>query len=253
MTKLSMCMSSSICELKSCSCEVVIGGTRGVRLLTILCCVCRHVREGLVHLENSSEGFDASGHYLSCCSVGCVSTWGGETDSSPLKSTGDFCVSRDFGGRGIARLPSSSQLQRVHLRRRCVLRRRKDCTQAFLFTTSACTSEEEGKAFFLTKSASSSEEEEQVLLLTMRVCTSEEEGQAFFLTMSVSTCSPCFVLSSACQLRGESLRCECACVGEQRKLVRWLPRRTWKRTLQVQVGVKQSRSGPGFILHGDDF
>ena len=43
-------------------------------------------------------------------------------------------------------LPSSSQLPRVHLRRRCVLRRRKDCTQAFLFTTSACTSEEEGKA-----------------------------------------------------------------------------------------------------------
>ena len=202
--------------------EVVIGGTRGVRLLTILCCVCRHVREDLVHLENSSEGFDASGHCLSCCSVGCVSTWGGETDSAPLKSTGDFCVCCDFfGGKGIARLPSSSQLQREHLRRRYVLRRRKDCTQAFLFTTSACTL--------------------------------EEEGQAFFLTMSVSTCSPCSVLSSACQIRGESLRCECACVGEQRKLVRWLPRRTWKRTLQVQVGVKQSRSGPGFILHGDDF
>ena len=99
-----------------------------------------------------------------CSAVGwlCVSLeW---RDSSPLlKYRGFVNDSREyFGGRGIARLPSSSQLQRVHLRRRCVLRRRKDCTQAFLFTTSACTSEEEGKAFFLTKSASSSEEEEQV-------------------------------------------------------------------------------------------
>ena len=43
--------------------------------------------------------------------VGCVTTWGGETGSPPDKSTGDFCVSRDFyGGRGIARPPSSSQL-----------------------------------------------------------------------------------------------------------------------------------------------
>ena len=25
------------------------------------------VRKGLVHLDNSSEGFDASGHKMSCC------------------------------------------------------------------------------------------------------------------------------------------------------------------------------------------
>ena len=186
--------------------------------------------------------------------VGCVFPWGWRDRLStpqvlrlPLRRPWLPRRKRD------CTLPSSSQLPRVHLRRPCVLRKRKDCTQAFLFTTSACTSEEEGKALFLTKSASSSEEEEQVLLLTMWVCTSEEEeGQAFFLAMSVSTCSSCFVVSSAGQLRGESPRCECACVGEQRKLVRWSPRRTWKRTLQVQVGVKESRSGPGFILHEDD-
>ena len=162
-----------------------------------------------------------------CSAVGwlCVSL--GWRDSSPLlKYRGFVNNSREnFGGRGIAGLPSSSQLQRVHLRRRCVLWRRKDCTQAFLFTT-----EEEGKAFFLTN-------EEQVLLLTMWVCNAARAS---------------FCLEQ-CQLRGESLGCECACVGEQRKLVRWSPRRTWKRTLQVQVGVKQSRSGPGFILHVDDF
>ena len=107
-------------------------------------------------------------------------TGGGETGSPPPKSGGFVNDSREyFGGRGIARLPSSSQLPRVHLRRRCVFRRRKDCTQAFLFTTSACTSEEEGKAFFLTKWASSS----------------EEEGQVLLLAMSVSTCSSCFVVS----------------------------------------------------------
>ena len=137
------------------------------------------VRKGLMHLVNCSEGFGASGLNLSCCICSMlVVRWGGETGSPPLKSNGFFFMNGGFfGGRGIARLPSSSQLPRVHLRRRCVLRRRKDCTQAFLFTTSACTSEEEGKAFFLTKWASSS----------------EEEGQVLLLAMSVSTCSSCFV------------------------------------------------------------
>ena len=37
------------------------------------------------------------------------------------------------------------------------------------------------------------------------------------------------------------------CWGTTQALVRWSPRRTWKKTLQVQVGVKESRSGPGFI------
>ena len=118
--------------------------------------------------------------------------------------------------------PSSSQLPRVHLRRRCVLRRRKDCTQAFLFTTSARTSEEEGKAFFLTKSASSSEEEEQVFpphnvglyfggggtgLLPHNVGEYMQLVLRCVLSMSASRGVP---------------RCECACVGEQRKLIRWV-------------------------------
>ena len=58
--KLSMCMSSSICELKSCRCEIV-DGTRGVR------CACNS--EGL---QFGSEGFDA-GHNLAVgCTVGTL-------------------------------------------------------------------------------------------------------------------------------------------------------------------------------------
>ena len=221
MTKLSMCMSSSSCELKFCSCEVVIGRTRGVRLLTILRCVVatfgrvwciwKTVRKGLMHL-----GTTCHVAVLVVCPPGV----GRQTlhPSSPPATSALAATSSEEEGLHACPLPHNFSEYICDV---AVLRRRKDCTQ--------------------------------VLLPTMRVCTSEEEGQAFFLTMSVSKCSPCFVLSSACQLRGESLRCECACVGEQRKLVRWLPRRTWKRTLQVQVGVKQSRSGPGFILDGDDF
>ena len=58
----------------------------------------------------------------------CASHWGGETGSPPLKSCGFFFfLNRGFfGGRGIARPPSSSLLRCVHLQYRCVLRRRKD-------------------------------------------------------------------------------------------------------------------------------
>ena len=54
-------------------------------------------------------------------------TGGGETGSPPPKSTGYFCVDCGFfGGRGIARPPSSSRPRRLHLQCRCVLRRRTD-------------------------------------------------------------------------------------------------------------------------------
>ena len=56
----------------------------------------------------------------------CV-PWCGETGSPPLKSSGFFFLNRGFfGGRGIARPPSSSHPRCVHQQRRCVLRRRKD-------------------------------------------------------------------------------------------------------------------------------
>ena len=80
-------------------------------------------------------------------------------------------------------LPSSLQLPRVHLRRRCVLQRREEG----LCATPAITSEEEGQALLLTTAVSTSEEEAQALLLTAAVSTSEEEGQALLLTMSAST------------------------------------------------------------------
>ena len=57
---------------------------------------------------------------------GCP-TRGGETGSPPPKSIDYFCVSRGFfGGRGIARPPSSSHPRCVHQHCRRVLRRRKD-------------------------------------------------------------------------------------------------------------------------------
>ena len=86
--------------------------------------------------------------------------WGGET---ALHSSSTVASSTTAAS---CTLPSSSQLQRVHPRRRCVLWRRKDCTQAFLLAMSASTSEEEGQALLLTTAASTSEEEGQALLLT---------------------------------------------------------------------------------------
>ena len=59
---------------------------------------------------------------------GCALHWSGERDSPPLMTGGFVIDDRGYiGGRGIARPPSSSQLPRVLLRRRCVLRW-KDCT-----------------------------------------------------------------------------------------------------------------------------
>ena len=59
--------------------------------------------------------------------VGCSSTWGGETGSPPLMSIDFFFLNRGFfGGRGIARPPSSSHPRCVHQHCRRVLRRRKD-------------------------------------------------------------------------------------------------------------------------------
>ena len=54
-------------------------------------------------------------------------TWGVETGSPPLKTSGYFFMNRGFfGGRGIARPASSSHLRCVLPLCRCVLRRRKD-------------------------------------------------------------------------------------------------------------------------------
>ena len=97
---------------------------------------------------------------------------------------------------GVERQLSAPQVPWLRQRQPRLPRRKRDCTLALFFTTSAstsatslCASEEEGLHTGLPlhnvnmylggrKSASSSEEEEQVLLLTMWVCTSEEEGQA---------------------------------------------------------------------------
>ena len=56
----------------------------------------------------------------------CVPLGWGDS-SPPLKSSGFFFMNRGFfGGRGIARPPSSSHPRCVHQQCRCVLRRRKD-------------------------------------------------------------------------------------------------------------------------------
>ena len=58
-----------------------------------------------------------------------IPSGGGETSSPPPKSRGFIIDSREYSaGRGIARKPSSSQPQCVHLRSLRVLWRRRDCT-----------------------------------------------------------------------------------------------------------------------------
>ena len=103
-------------------------------------------------------------------------TWGGETGSPPLKSCGFFFMNRGFfGGRGIARPPSSSHLRYVHLQYRCVLRRRKDWHLSLPLHMSRCSSDP---------------------------ASSEGEGQALFLTMSVRSASACWLCSAGCSTVG---------------------------------------------------
>ena len=105
-----------------------------------------------------------------CSAVGWLCVALGWRDSSPLlKCRGFVNNSREnFGGRGIAGLPSSSQLQRAHLRRRCV------------------PLEEEGLHTGLPLHNGRKRE---------RLSSSQNEEQVLLLTMSVSACSSCFVLS----------------------------------------------------------
>ena len=132
---------------------------------------------------------------IGCALVGCVLHWGWETALHPPKSRGFIIDSSEyFGGNGIARWPSSSQPQRVHIRRRSALRRRKGCTQAFFLISSVCTSEEKGQAFLLAMWVCTSEEEGHAFLLATSVCTSEDDGQALLLTTPASTCLQLCVL-----------------------------------------------------------
>ena len=119
----SMCMSTASCGVHSFGCFDAPGWLR-----CTWACIC--LKRQLVE------------RWL--CVFWCpTGMWGDRLP--PPKSGGYFCVSRGFcGGRGIARLPSASQLPRVHLRCPCVLRRRKDCTQAFLLTYSRASGGRDG-------------------------------------------------------------------------------------------------------------
>ena len=88
---------------------------------TLLCCT-----SGMCLLEEASCCYSLFGIIRGCEFHG-TPTGGGEKGSPPPKSSGFVNDGRGFfGGRGIARPPSSSHLRRVHLRCCCVLRRRKD-------------------------------------------------------------------------------------------------------------------------------
>ena len=199
-----------------------------------------------------------------CCTWACVSLksstclsgwWlcvslGWRNTSPLLMFRGFVCDSREyFGGRGTARCPLLHSFREnfsdvaASATSLCTSEE-KGLHTAFLFTTSACTSEEEGKAFFLTKSASVPH---NVGLYFGGGGTGLLPRNVGEYTQLVLRC----VLSMSASRGVPALRMR-LCWGTTQALVRWSPRRTWKRTLQVQVGVKESRSGPGFILHVDD-
>ena len=134
----------------------------------------RTVRAVLMHLD---ETFDV---HVNChclfplrCTWACVRlkslhcvgrwlvvcyTWVGRQLSTPQVPWLHQRQPRELWRKRDCTLHSSSQLQRVHLRRRCVLRRRKDCTQAFLLTMLVSTSEE-GQAYLLTTAACTSSQQ----------------------------------------------------------------------------------------------
>ena len=98
----------STCHVVSRVFEVVIGGTRMESGFCHSCWDSHGVQILSFRLPLWSPQFGRVCCILSCVWLsGCVTTWGGETGSPPLKSCGDFCVSRGFfGGRGIAHPPS---------------------------------------------------------------------------------------------------------------------------------------------------
>ena len=152
--------------------------------------------------------------------------WGGETGSPPLKSSGFFIDDRGYiGGRGIARPPSSSQLPRVLLRRRCVLRWRKDCTSGLPPHTAGFVPQRE---------------RDRALLLTTTMGTSEEEGQVLLLTMLVSFLRRTVVTQMG--RSGETMICEKATlctrvqVGTARDVLR-------HHAMGVQVDHGQDQAG----------
>ena len=70
------------------------------------------VRKGLVHLDNSSEGFDASGHNMSCCTCSMLVMLplgvGRQALHSPSPSTISSTAMRTSEEEGLHFRPSSS-------------------------------------------------------------------------------------------------------------------------------------------------
>ena len=179
-------------------------------------------------------------------------------------------------------LPSSSQRRHVPRRKRerpsssqnrRVLRRRRNRQ---VLTMWVCTSEEEGQAFFLAMSVS-----------TCSLCCRANFDHWVHCFLMHCECKNMLVAGSPreCLERGApTLRMRMLtrailtsvnnsnhvsmfpsafgpgwqdtpatrCWGTMQTWVRWSPRRTWKRTLQLQVGEKELRLSPGFVVH-DDF
>ena len=167
-------------------CNVVIGGTHGVRLLTKLSmCMSRGRFFCGTHMESWFCLFvESNGQQLG--RVWCI--W------SQLVMLHLFYV---VGcPPGVERQALHTQVHRLLLHVPWLHRRKRDCTPTLFLTSSVCTSSltlcTNGggrigtSPFLLSMSRSSPEEEGLALLLILPVCTSEGEGQAFSLTTTAT-------------------------------------------------------------------
>ena len=126
--------------------------------------------------------------------IGCVTTWGGETDrlsSCPPATSASAVTSLEEEGLHARPLP---HILGVYINFVAVFfGGGRIGTSPFLLTMSRCSLEEEGEALLLTNPASSS----------------EGEGQALFLTMSVRSVTACWLCSAGCSWARSSWVVDC--------------------------------------------